>query len=407
MATITGMTADAMAAIRDSHIVSAEFDSANNLILTKFDGTQINAGAIEAATAVLAGVVELATSAETITGTDGTRVVTPAGLMSTRLVAAVSESVGPSSYPMGVSSMHLSTGSGWSLNGGLGYLITNRSDTLRAHQIFSHNAGGSQAARSWTRSYHDTNGGGGWTSWREHLLMTNLTAGSFTQLTALSSYPSGMSRLYYTTGTSGSWDFTGLAGEVVTYYDSSNNFGRQTFTQHVSGSANKPLVWSRTSDNSTGWSSWSILSDPQAWSSWTPTWSTSSGSATPSYGNAVIDCRYTKYGRKVDCKFEITFGSTTNFGSSPATTDNWLFGLPVTAARAGDQIGFVELHGSGNSAVTIGRVRTNTTGNILIGVASGPVSGTNNNTGDIDALTPITWANTNSIKGNFTYESAA
>jgi hypothetical protein len=408
MATITGMTADAMDAIRDGHIVTADFDSAGHLILTKFDGTQIDAGTVTGASTTLAGIAELATSAETVTGTDAVRVVTPAGLSSVRLISLLAETALPSSYPLGISEMYLTTGSGWSINNGFGYLLTNCTASNRAAQVLYSNAGGTQIPRVWVRSYHDVNGGGGWAAWREESLLSTLTAASFTQATAMASYPNGFSRLYYTTANSTSWDFTGLAGEVHTYFDSITNFARQTFVQHVSGSANKPLVWIRTSDNVTGWSSWTVMSEPGAWTTWTPTWTTSSGSATPAYGNAVLDCRASKSGRRVECKFEITFGTSTNFGTSPTTGDNWLFSLPYTAARAGDQIGFIELHGTGNSTIAMGRARTNTTGNLILGVTSCYVSGVApTNTGDVDSLTPFTWASTHSIKGSFTYESAA
>ena len=80
MATITGMTAAAMQEIRDNTVVDAEFDSANNLILTKYDATQITAGTIAAATETTSGLVELATTSEATTGTDTTRAVTAAGL---------------------------------------------------------------------------------------------------------------------------------------------------------------------------------------------------------------------------------------------------------------------------------------------------------------------------------------
>jgi len=408
MATITGMTAAAMAAIRDKHIVSADFDSAGHLILTKYDGTTIDAGAMDAASTSLAGPVELATSAETITGTDAVRAVTPAGLSAVRIVSGLAESAAPSSYPLGISAMNLSTGSGWSLNSGFGYLLTDRTDTARAFQTFAYNAGGTQFPRLATRSYHDSNGGGGWTAWRENMLMMSLTAGSFTQATALSFYPNGMSRLYYTTGTSGSWDFTGMAGEVVTYYDSTNNYGRQTFTQHVSGSGNKPNVWMRTSDNTTGWSAWSVLSEAGAWTSFTPAWTTSSGSATPSYGNAVIVAKYTKTGRKVEGFLDITFGSTTNFGSSPTGADNWLLSIPVAAARAGDSVGWVELR-QNNTLICMGRLRTNNTTTVLIDIASGKGDAVSISSaaGDVDSVSPWTWASGNSIRGNFVYESAA
>ncbi len=84
MATITGMTAAAMIAIRDETIVSAVINGSGHLILTQYDGGTIDAGAIKdaiaTATTSATGLVELATTTETTTGTDATRAVTPAGL---------------------------------------------------------------------------------------------------------------------------------------------------------------------------------------------------------------------------------------------------------------------------------------------------------------------------------------
>ena len=86
MPTVTGMTAAAMIAIRDQMVVSASIDGAKHLILTTYDGTEIDVGsipgAVGAASDTASGIVELATSAETTTGTDATRAVTPAGLLS-------------------------------------------------------------------------------------------------------------------------------------------------------------------------------------------------------------------------------------------------------------------------------------------------------------------------------------
>lgn len=80
MATVTGMTAAAMIAIRDNTIVSAAFDSSNHLILTKYDGSTVDAGFVQDSSSTAKGLVELATTAETTTGTDTVRAVTPAGV---------------------------------------------------------------------------------------------------------------------------------------------------------------------------------------------------------------------------------------------------------------------------------------------------------------------------------------
>ena len=56
--------------------------------------------------------------------------------------------------------------------------------------------------------------------------------------------------------------------------------------------------------------------------SFTPTW-TSSGTA-PSFGNATVVCNWARVGAKVSVVYDITFGSTTTFG-----TGYWMFSLPV------------------------------------------------------------------------------
>lgn len=324
MATVTGMTAAAMIAIRDGTVVSASFDSANHLILTKYDGSQIDAGTVSAATDVKSGLVELATSAETLTGTDNARAVTPAGLASipgnkvqTLTSNSKLEADLPSTYPIGVSIMTATTGSTWSI--GFGIVMSAVTSTTRAAQSFYSSGGGSQVPREWFRTYHDTNGGGGWTAWRE------------------------------------------------------------------------------------------VLTDPGAWPIWVPTWSTTSGIHLPSFGNAVLDCRYNKVARKVEGKFEITFGSSTNFGTTPATGDNWIFSLPpVAAARSTDTIGFVHMQGSSNAAAAMGAIKLLSTSTFTVALSSGrPDAIATTNTGDIDSITPWTWANLNTVKGTFVYESAS
>ncbi len=82
MATVTGLTAARMAASEAAMVTSGAYDAAGHLILTKFDTTQVDAGQAPAATVTLKGVVELATDAETLTGTDTTRAITPANAKS-------------------------------------------------------------------------------------------------------------------------------------------------------------------------------------------------------------------------------------------------------------------------------------------------------------------------------------
>jgi len=86
MATITGLTATRMEAIEASSVVSGVINGSGHLILTKHDGSTIDAGAVlgsvPSASDTVQGIVELATAAEAIAGVDTTRAVTPAGLAS-------------------------------------------------------------------------------------------------------------------------------------------------------------------------------------------------------------------------------------------------------------------------------------------------------------------------------------
>lgn len=84
MATVTVLTAERTLEIEANSIVSATVNGSGHLIITKFDGSTIDAGSvvgsIGSASETAQGVVELATDAETIAGTDTARAVTPFSL---------------------------------------------------------------------------------------------------------------------------------------------------------------------------------------------------------------------------------------------------------------------------------------------------------------------------------------
>lgn len=276
MATVTGLTAARMLAIEAKTVTGGSIDASGHLILNQTDGGTIDAGFFPPASETVSGVVELATAAETAGGTDNTRAVSPASLSSTlnriteletatvKIVTGKAEADAPSAYPSGISMQSLSTGSGWSLNLGFGSVITHKVSNARTSQTFYSNAGGTKPFLVWTRSYHDTEGGGGWTAWQMVDVLNTLTPGSFTQNTVLSSYPLGQSRLYYSAVSSSAWDFIGKAGEVLTYRDG-NDFGKQTFTRHVSGSTAYPEMWIRTANEANGWSKWTYIDGDSGW----------------------------------------------------------------------------------------------------------------------------------------------
>lgn len=460
MATVTVFTSERTAEIEATSIVSGSINAAGHLILNRHDGTPIDMGAVSGvqldqgttyakadvfsyvgdtdpgavpdgsvwfdttgptgpfASETQQGLVELATTAEAAAGTDTQRAVTPAGFLAAynaipgnkvQILAANTntESATPGAYPLGISVMSLTTGSGWSINSGFGSVTTYRAETDRTVQHAFSNPGGTGTPRMWQRQYHTSNNGGGWTAWSQVNLMYTLTPANFAQTTnAFSGYPSGWSRLYYTTANSTNWDFAGSAGEVLTYVDGSD-FAKQTYVSHGHSSTTAPAVWTRTANAANGWSAWAKqIPDTGGWFSYTPTW-TSQGSVQPSLGNATVNCKYIKQGRRVDVLFEITFGSTTNFGASPTTGDNWQFSLPVTAAGTTSTIGFVELAQSIDNTC-MARARLYSSTGFRLGICTGKVDGAAiANRGDADSLSPWTWLSGDTLRGTLTYESAA
>lgn len=145
-----------------------------------------------------------------------------------------------------------------------------------------------------------------------------------------------------------------------------------------------------------------------AWVSWTPTWTTSSGNNSPSYGNAVLNCAYTKIGRTVMFRMNITFGSTTNFGAAPTTGDNWNFSLPVAATASSITVG----HWTGrpaSSTSVMGSLSTASGGSILqLNIDTGSPNATAiTNVGAVDSLSPFTWASTNTLTATGFYETSS
>jgi hypothetical protein len=276
MATVTGLTAARMLAIEAKTVTGGSIDEFGHLILTQTDGGTVDAGFFPPASETVKGVVELATSAETSGATDNTRAVTPASLVPTlgritalesatvKVVSGKTESELPVAYGTGISMQSLSPGSGWTPNSGVGTVVTHKVSTNRCSQTFYSNSGGTKPVLMWTRSYHDTEGGGGWTPWMQMSVMNNLVPGSFTQTTLFTDYPQGQSRIYYTAVNSTAWTFSGRAGEITTYRDGTD-FARQTWTQHAGGSANNTEMWVRTANAASGWSKWLIVAGDTGW----------------------------------------------------------------------------------------------------------------------------------------------
>ncbi|MGW5582787.1 hypothetical protein [Streptomyces sp. NPDC003857] len=129
-----------------------------------------------------------------------------------------------------------------------------------------------------------------------------------------------------------------------------------------------------------------------AWTSWTPTWSTTTGSNIPVYGNATVDCRYTKMSRTVLFYMNITFGNTTNFRAG--ATDNWSFSLPpsLTAAQPGAPCGKASLEPGSTQRATSALAQINTDASTLsLYIDSARVDGTATAAGIVDAVSPFVW----------------
>lgn len=144
-----------------------------------------------------------------------------------------------------------------------------------------------------------------------------------------------------------------------------------------------------------------------AWTSWTPAWTTSSGANTPSFGSSTVSCAYTKFGRTVFFRINITFASA-NFGGG-GTGDNWQFSLPITAAVAnGTPIGHWSGRPAGSTSV-MGSLITASSGSVLqLNIDTGnPGATAITNVGVADSVSPFTWANGNILTANGFYETSS
>ncbi|WP_328426048.1 hypothetical protein [Streptomyces sp. NBC_00443] len=152
-----------------------------------------------------------------------------------------------------------------------------------------------------------------------------------------------------------------------------------------------------------------LASISPTWQDWVPVWTTSSGANTPSFSNASVSARFAQSALKVSFRMEIAFGSTTNFGGG-GSGDNWRFSLPVAAAGAALCVGYGEIS---DSSAGLGsrmgvRVRLTTTTTMEIEMASARIDAAAvSGVGLIDAVSPWTWATSDTIRVFGEYEAAA
>jgi hypothetical protein len=142
-----------------------------------------------------------------------------------------------------------------------------------------------------------------------------------------------------------------------------------------------------------------------ATSTWGVTWSTTSGTHLPSFGNASTTATYLHVGRLLYFWFSTTFGSSTVFGAGAGVNDNWTFSIPGSLTAASNLIGTNMPVGFGYASQNAGataplQVGVDATGgNLILNTAGGRADGTAlANFGTIDSLTPWTWANGNALR---------
>lgn len=218
MATVTGLTAARMQEIIDATIVSAYINVSGHLILVLYDTTEIDVGymlaSVPDASETVKGIVELATPAETITGTDNTRAVTPLAFEEAVLSAIAlhgtryldgddwDQTTTPITYPSGESVMYLSasqaTAGGWDFGGKWGVVRT------------FHHLGGGDVTQTWQRIGDPGivpefwnrcgNNAGGWGAWRVLAQVSETLAPTrhrFTSNNASWAPPDGAKKFYY------------------------------------------------------------------------------------------------------------------------------------------------------------------------------------------------------------------
>lgn len=370
MATITGLTAAAMIAIRNQTIVEAEI-TGGHLILTRYDESTIDAGsiasAVGAATDTTAGVVELATSAETIAGTDDTRAVTPAGLLDVSSTKQpLDDDLTAIANIAPANDDFIQRKSGIWVNRTLAQVSTDLSATLLPK------TGGTMSGAVFSVRTAST----------DTVLGAGATGDGFDRL-----------RVYADAKIEAG---PGSGARDTNLYRTSAGVWKTDHSLEIAQNLSVTGTFNGASNVSVG-----------AWTSWTPSWATTSGSATPSFGNATLDCKYTRIGRTIIYRMNIVFGSTTNFGSSPSGSDNWLFSMPVAAPASGVPVGYVSYWVGNLTKALAGLAHLNSTTQIIMYTGSGNVDNSSLAGGIVDSVSPLTWANGDRLSIIGQYEAAS
>ncbi|MFI9824407.1 hypothetical protein ACIHFC_28745 [Streptomyces sp. NPDC052013] len=153
-----------------------------------------------------------------------------------------------------------------------------------------------------------------------------------------------------------------------------------------------------------------LASISPTWQDWVPVWTTSTGAALPTLGDATVEARYAVAARTVHFRLNIVFGAATNFGAGTTTGDNWRFSLPVPAFAPAIGIGSGEIQdtSAGIGSRMAVRVRLENTTELSLEMSGpridgGAVAGV----GLVDSLSPWTWAATDTLRLWGEYEAAA
>jgi hypothetical protein len=131
-----------------------------------------------------------------------------------------------------------------------------------------------------------------------------------------------------------------------------------------------------------------------AWTSYTPTWS-STGTA-PALGNGTLAGRYMLVGKTCHLAIKQTNGTTTTYG-----TGGYTWALPVQAANAGvDYLGAARLVGTD---AWFGQTIVSANGTVMS--AAFPATSTNTRSGTMDNATPEAFSNADVLRATLTYQT--
>lgn len=133
-----------------------------------------------------------------------------------------------------------------------------------------------------------------------------------------------------------------------------------------------------------------------AWTSYTPSWTTTG--TQPTLGDGTLTGAYKQIGKTVFVRVRLVFGTTTTGG-----TGDWKFNLPVTASSAAGIQFPCSILDSGNAwyqATVNGQYGGETFRTSIIGQSAGA-----NSSQGVTATFPITWGNLDSLQFNGSYES--